>query len=122
MIYTKSRNLKLASKAQQLVYAACIISAFASGCSQHSDDANAAKIKQGLLTQQKVVIKSGGAWSNLSPTEQQTMINGPGYGNQQAAKAYLQASYARAMSKPDVGPPPGPTSAQRSGPAKPQGN
>jgi len=118
MIYIKSRNLKLASKILQLVSVVGILSAFATGCSPQSDDAKAAKIKQVLIAQQNIVLKSGGSWNNLSPAEQQAMTNGPGYGNQQAAQAYLQASYARAMSKPDRRPTSGPASVQHSGQTK----
>jgi hypothetical protein len=101
----KSRVRSMLKTLTAIVPALLIVASLCSGCSDSSDAGKLASIKQAVSSQQEIIAKSGGKWENLSQADQQVLINGPGYGNADAAKSYLASSYQRLSYKPVIGPP-----------------
>jgi hypothetical protein len=70
------------------------------GCGNKDDGGVNATQMKALDRTQQIVQQSGGDWNKVSAADQQYLIQGPGYGNEQTARDFLISSYNHMKSGP----------------------
>ena len=92
--------LKKRLKVLLIISTVAVLFADLAGCGNKDDGGVNATQMKALDRTQQIVLQSGGDWSKVSPADQQYLIQGPGYGNEQTAQQFLISSYNHMKSGP----------------------